>query len=463
MSLTLPVSRSNPNDGPVLRATLDRIVPIVLALAVTLTGILLVNPHSLLNFAWYFLLFLTFFFVFHRSLIPDYILGFVVNSSFISIYYIIQTAVFPESFGTSSPFGSYTDDSFFFALSADSIPNSLLLRDNYSLYSEPFSQLIRLTSIVRIDHPMDAIFFQSGTAAILVTFLKQFTLQHTANDRTANVAYILALICPFLMMNGGVLLIRDTFSAALFIYSLACLNKSHWPLALVAILLQVIIRPGTGIILAPLYFIIYFPSVRDFSSGRVSKLLIGLPIGLVVVAWIALSVLDLSRYQSYLSQLSFSGRDTMDALNADPNANGIQVAIQNQPFLLRFLLNGAYIFLYPFLSLKAAMPNGLFDARSMVLSIIAPVEGFWLNAWFFAAAFSRKPAANNQRQVAMALLVAMLVIGTYSMQTRHKTIIYPIYYYLVAIGFVRSSSTERRVGYAISGVLIGLQIVFLAR
>jgi hypothetical protein len=444
-------------------AVLHNIVPIAAATVMTLAGILIVNPHSLMNFSYYLFLFCTFIFVFHKDEMPSFLMAFTVNSALISVFYIVQTTVYPESFGTSSPLGSQTDDSFFFALTADSIPPALLLRENYSLYTSPYSDLIRFVSFLPIHHPMDVIFFQSGVAAILTTFLRRFTIQHTGDIRLANIAYFFALFCPFLLMNGGALLIRDTLGAALLIYSLACLNKKQWPLALAAIIIQVAIRPGTGLILLPVYYLVFLPGIRQFSAGRASKLILGLPIIMVVGLVLAASFLDLTAYQSYFENMSLSGRDYSNALQVDQTANKILLSFQEMPFLIRFFLNGAYIFLYPFLSVAAAFPGEHFDLRSVLLSLVAPAESFWLNAWFIAGLFTRVRVATQQRQIGLAVLATFLLIGTYSMQTRHKTIIYPLYYFIVAIGFAKSEAAERRIGYAVSTVLIVLQILAMIR
>ncbi len=463
---TLPSSTVAAAVGRPVRiseAIFHNIVPILAATVMTVGGIMIVHPASLMGFFYYLLLFSIFILVFHKNEMPSFLMAFTVNSALISAYYVIQTAVYPESFGTSSPLGSWTDDSFFFALVADSIPPALLLRDNYSLYTSPYSDFIRFVSLLPIHHPMDVIFFQSGVAGILTTFLRRFTIQHTGDARLGNIAYFFALFCPFLLMNGGALLIRDTLAAALLIYSLACLNKRQWPLALAAIIIQVVIRPGTGLILLPVYYLVYLPGIRQFSAGRASKLILGLPILTVAGLALAATFLDLTQYQSYFDNMSLSGRDYSDALQVDQSANRILLSFQQMPFVIRFVLNGAYIFLYPFLSVAAAFPGEYFDIRSVLLSLAAPIEAFWLNAWFVAGLITRARVATQQRQIGLAVIATFLLIGTYSMQTRHKTIIYPLYYFIVAIGFAKSEAMERRIGYAISAVLIILQLLVMIR
>lgn len=433
----------------------------IIALAVTLVGILLVNPHSMLNFFYYLSIFSLFIAIFHRAEIRAFVLAFCVNSALISIVYIIQTSVYPDSFGTSSPLGSWTDDSFFFALVADTTPPSLVLRDNYFLYTAVFSDIVRAITLFPIHHPMDVIFFQSGTAGILTTFLRLFVIKQTGDVRMANVAFVLALFCPFLLMNGGAFFLRDTLAAALFIYSLCCFNSRQWPLALAAFIIQVLIRPGTGLILLPIYYIVFIPNLREMGS-RAGALIVGLPVVTVVGLILAVSFLDISHYQQYLDTMSITGRDYLGGLQTEGQSNQILIAIQQQPFVIRFILNGAYIFLYPFLSWNA-FDTPLFDLRSIMLNLAIPLESFWLNAWFVAGAITRNRVSGQQRQISFAVIAAMLIIGTYSMQTRHKTIIYPLYYFVVALGFTRSEASERRIGYLVSGLFLAFQILALLR
>lgn len=438
----------------------------------TLVGVVIVNPGSIAFFAYYLLLWLAFILVFHREEAGAFCYAYLINSAFIAAFYLIQTNVYPDSYGTTSPLGSWTDDSYFFALAADSIPANLLIRDNYFLYSNPFTTLINSLTPMSIAHPMDAIFFQSGVAALLATFSRRFTIQLSGDARLGNTVYTFAVICPFLMMNGGVILLRDTFAAALLIYSMACLNARRFGLSAMAIAFQLAIRPGTGLILLPAYAVIYSSNI--LALLRRHPLL--LPIGTAAIVAALATALTLSWDRlldlapDFLESALFKaasvdllGRELFADLTADPGFNNALLAIQELPFAIRFVLNGAYIFLYPFLNPRVATAGQFFDIRALTLNLFLPIYAFWLNAWFIAGAITKARVARRQRAIVWAIVVALLLIGTYSLQTRHKTILYPLYYFIVAIGFRKASAGERRVGYACSAFFLLIQVVFALR
>lgn len=445
---------------------LERYAVACFAAAFTVLGILFVNPPSLAHFAYYLCLWGAFVFVFHREDIEDFTFAYLVNSAYIAAFFFVQTQMYPDSYGTTSPRGSWTDDSYFYALVADNIPANLLTRDYFYLYSHPFTDLIRSLTILSIDHPMDVIFFQSGVAATLVTFSRRFMLQLSSSTKLADTVYVFALVCPFLMMNGGVIFIRDTFAAALFVYSLCCLNSKRFLLALAAVVLQVALRPGTALILFPAYVIIYFGSIKAFLAKHPALASAGaLLLAIAAMGAIQLTP-DLSELVAGTSDgggIGFLGRDIINDLTADPEGNVAFLSIQELPFLIKLFLNGAYIFLYPFLSSKYAFAGDHYDVRAITMNLIVPVYSLWLNAWFIAGAFSKIRVAKHQTAIMVAIAVSFLLIGTYSLQSRHKTILYPLYYFVIAIGFTSATLRERHIGYWCSSALLLLQLSFALR
>ena len=433
----------------------------------TLISIVLVNPHSLALYVYYFGLWFVFIYTFHREVINDFRFAFILNSAWIGAYYLVQTNVFPESYGTTSPLGSQSDDSYFFSLVADSIPYKLEVRNEYNLYNHPFTSAIRHLTILTIDHPMDVIFFQSGVAATLATFSKRFMYQISSDKHLAQVVYAFALVCPFLMMNGGVVFLRDTFSAALLIYSLSCLNESRYFLALAAVAIQIAIRPGTGLILLPIYFVIYFEEIKTWINQHIIFTISGL-IVLSGAIWFLIQTAlanasELLMGTSEGGAVSLLGREIFDGLTTAADGNKILLAIQEQTFVIKLILNGAYIFLYPFLSPKFAFSGNSFDVRSVVLNFVFPIYSFWLNAWFTAGVLNRIKVTKRQTEVVISIVLFFLLIGTYSIQSRHKTIIYPLYYIVAAIGFMRASKLSLQIGYIFSFSLIAMQVFLIIR
>jgi hypothetical protein len=460
-----------PGDGKPVRAPWTTVKSVAVAASVfTLAGTLIVHPGSVAHLVYYFCLWVGFAWLLHREDAGAFAFAFLVNSAFIAAFYLVQTSVYPESFGTTSPLGAQTDDSYFFSMVADSIPGDLEVRDSYFLYDHPFSTFIRRITVLSIDHPMDVIFFQSGIAAMLVTFSRRFMSLLSPDPRLARAVYVLALVCPFLMMNGGVIFIRDTFTAALFVYSLCCLASRRWVLALAALLLQVFVRPGTALIILPAYAIIFAPELwafvwrhRRWVAAGLLVVTVSLVRFLQVTPDLVEAAIGWMGGTTEGGGLSFLGREVFEGLLANPGSNKVLLAIQEMPFLAKFVLNGVYLFLYPTLSVKEAFAGPNFDLRGVTLNLLVPIYAFWLNAWFIAGVLTRKRVTSRQVLVVVATVVSFLLIGTYSLQTRHKTTLYPLYYFVVAIGLVSPTPRARRIGYLCSAALLILQLATMSR
>lgn len=436
---------------------------IAAATAATVLATSTVHLYSVGMYFYYFVIWGALIYALHRSLLRDFTFAYVINSLAIAAFFVIQTYVYPESYGTTSPLGSWTDDSFFFAMAADSTPPSLELRTSYHLYSQPFSTMVRWLTLPPTSHPMDLIFFQSGTAALLATFTKRFMWQMSRDSKLANTAYLLAITCPFLMMNGGVIFIRDTMVAALLIYCLSCLFDRRFILAGAAVLLEVVLRPGTGFILLPAIALIYLAGGRLLSPRNLAVAGLCLPLAILVLARVSVFADLLPEYSASIAQVSVTGREVFNDLRADAGANAIFLALQDQPFVIRFVLNGGYMFAYPFLDPVDAFATPYFDVRTVMMSLLVPVYAFWLNAWFIAGAITRVKAMDRQHLVVWATVLTLLIVGTYSLQTRHKTIIYPLYFLIIAVGMVRAKRTDRQIGYAASFSLVALQLAIALR
>lgn len=444
------------------------VVGVVAAILTTL-GIVVVHPHALPHFAYYAAFWVVIIAVVERESLPDFSLAFVVNAVFTAAFFLIQTRIYPESYGTTSPLGSWTDDSYFFALVADDIPALLEVRDNYFLYSHPFTDFIRLVTVFRIDHPMDVMFFQSGIAAALATFSKRFMWRMSENPQLAATVFLLTMICPFLMMNGGVILLRDTATAALFVFSLYSLESGRHLTAVGALAMLVAVRAGTALIFLPAYGIIYSAEIWEFLKKHawwavgVGATLVGLGI------WAFLESEFLMEWAIYVMTgnaegggVGLLGREVYETILAY-GTNEVLLRIQEQPFAIKLVLNGAYIFLYPFLSLKEAFGTPHFDLRSFTMTLVTPLYAFWLNAWFIAGAVTRVQVTRKQRRIVLAAVASFLMIGTYSLQTRHKTTLYPLYYFVTSVGLVAAGPVARRIGYVASALLVLLQVALMFR
>lgn len=418
-----------------------------------------VNWQSTLGYFYYFIIWLIFIVLFDHVETKTFTFAFVVNGFLTVVYITIQCLSDPTSYGTTSPTGSWTDDSYFFALLADKVPTGLFTRENYFTYSEPFSNLIRFLTPFKIYHPLDVIYFQSGIAALLCTYVKKFTIQITEDKTIGYTAYLFCLVSPFLLMHGGAILIRDSAVAALFIFSLSCINSKRYFPAFIAISLQFFLRIGTGFILLPLYFIIFFNEIKIFfNQFKNYAYIIPLFLLTILLIYIYQSIIIENLNLILLSKgVSASGREIFDDLESG-NGNVIFLFIQNQSFVIKLILSSLYVFLYPFLNSTGSITDHGVDMRTILVNVVYPIYLFWLNAWFFSTFLDKNIKFDKKKLLIIAFIVGFFMIGIFSLQTRHKTIMLPLYYIFVAIGFSLSSKNSKLIGYTISGSWVLIQI-----
>jgi hypothetical protein len=423
----------------------------------------IVHPHAIFLLFYYLLAWNAFIYIFHREQFRDFIFAFLISSAFIGLFYLIQTANFPDAYGATSPLSrSWTDDTHFFSLAADDVPGGFPVRPGYYLYFQPFSTLIKIVTLPFTDHPMDVIFFQAGVTALISSFSKTFVRTLGGDEVVARTTFALTLLCPFIMMNGGVILLRDTFVAAMLIYGLACWNQHKYPHAIVAVALQFAIRPGTAIILVPTYALLFFAGSGKRSTKQIFALaalcigVVGLVLGTNIIDTMA------TMLSGNMKSISLGGRDNYNDL-AVGNMNQILLKLLDLPVILKFPLTGAYIFAYPFFApANASSPYG-FDLRAVTLNILYPLYALWVNGWLIAGVITKAKVLRYQKLIVLCLVATLILIGNYSLQTRHKTMLMPLIYVIAAVGMRKASPDERKIGFAVSFAMIAAEAVVAMR
>jgi hypothetical protein len=425
-----------------------------------LIGIILINPGSFLNFLYYFFFWFVIFYYINKRALDEFIFCYAVNSVLIIFFYFIQIYYYPDSFGTTSPLGSWTDDSYFFALVADSIPPELQVRDHFSEYTHPFTTIIKFISFLSITHPMDVIFFQSGVSALLASSSKRFMFQISGDKKMSDFLFFIIIFCPFLAMHGGVVLLRDTFVSALLMFSLCCINDRKYILAVSAIIISLFVRPGTILILLFLYAIIYSSEIKKFLISFKVKALAGILAPLICLFFFTLSsneiFFEFVILQIKASDISFIGREMYeDIYNKN---NSIFVSIQESNFIIKLIAGGLYFFSYPFFSYAEFFAFENFDLRTFLTSIIMPIYAIGLNAFFIAAILTKSSELKKINMLILAVLVVYILLGTYSLQTRHKIIVQSVFYTIVVFGLFKSKHHSKLIGFFISISIFALQL-----
>lgn len=447
------------NEGPKIRTLNLLAYTLVAFLSLSLCSY--ITPTAFLSYIYFLIFWVCILLIFHRRELIDFVKSYLICALATIIYFVVQINVYPDSYGTTHPLGSWTDDSFYFALAADALPPNLFVRDFYWLYDSFFAQILKFITPFKITHPVDTIFFVSGVWAILPVFTGRLALAWTGDASVANAAYYMSLFSPIYWMFGGSILVRDTFTAACFVYSILCVQEKRFLAALIISFLLLALRPASAFLAVVLCLILFW---RPFIYNR--KMWVGLftvIVGSFATIYLLQDVLinyifKMSSGTSEGGAISLMARELLSSTGQD-GGEEVLIYIQDFPFILRLILNGIYVFLFPFFSLDSFMFRDHFDLRMVLLAGAAPVIAVWLNAWFFNGCLVDSVNFPLRKSVIVAFGLGLLIIGTYSMIGRHVTVIMPLYYIICAYGLAKSGRRTMLVAYGLAVALFFVQVI----
>jgi hypothetical protein len=422
----------------------------------------LFHAHGVLGYCYYLLIWSAFMFVFDREQLGGFLYAYSINGLFTVAFVAIQIYNYPESYGTTSPFGSQSDDSYFFSLIADAIPAGMETRDGYYLYSSGFSDLIRILTPFRVTHPLDVVYFLSGVAGLLAVYTKQLANQLTGNKKVGRSAYVITVICPLFLMSGGAILLRDTLVGALFILSLCCINRRRYLTFIACNTIQLWLRPGTAFILIALYGVFYMRDIVSALTNNKHR-----PHAIAVAVLAAILVIGMFIYRHAVVELLEANTVVLHKFSREGMVNdyltgggrGTFVWIQLQPTPIRLVLASLYMLLTPFFTIQPT-GTGAFDFRIFLMGVIYPIFAFFIHAWALTAVVVKYRSSETARLLLTTFLAGCLLIGVYSLESRHKAVIQPIYYIIAAMGLRLAPPATRIVGYSVSAAWLVIQLAY---
>lgn len=425
-----------------------------------------VNAHSLIGYWYYFAVWLTFTALFDWREVKDFVTAYFITAVFTALYVMVQVHYYPESYGCTSPLGAQTDDSFFFSLVADSIPPGMDTRDGYYLYSYGFSSLVRGVTPFSVTHPLDVLFFLSGVAGMVCVYARQLTILLTSNRHAGRTAYVLALFCPMMLMNGGAVFVRDTMVAGLLLLSFCCLFRRRYLAFGMCVVMQFILRPGTAVMILAIYGFMFAENLGVLLRTKKNRLRVGLAVA--ILGGVGAGVLY-SQQEQLMRLFEDNGvvvtelrREGQSDILAAGFGKGAFTAIQQQVLPLRLLLSTAYMYLAPFFNPNGMVTSDAFDTRILLMNVVYPLWALPIHAWAVAALFPKDPWMRKAlRKWLLMILVACFFIGVFSLQIRHRVIIQPLFYALAAAGLHLGSKEGKVIGFCLAGLWIVFQLAYL--
>jgi len=414
------------------------------------------------------------------------IIGFINFSSLLSffIFFFLTVFVYRILFGkdvqrvaglfvfysgfSGPPGGIGTDDSKFYyeAIHGIAVSPELIIYSEGSIHS--FSKILRL--VVRIlpfenVHLLDLLFFNILGISFIPIFTYHLAYKLTQERKTSYLAYKFVVICPIIMTNG-LILIRDGWSAVLFVGAIYFLLVNRYFLMVGAVILLSYIRLASGLQLVMALLIFFYYRFRNY-HGYYAKKVIIVMISIAFVAILAVALLPIvTEYlqkKGLLIAGSFLFRQTfvegfMAEGLARSNKFSIFFLISSQPFYLRIPLGFLFFLGAPFLSIQNLSYAGIYIPRAFLGQIFFVLFPFYLKYLIQGTWYAWKRKEMSIKLTAFTLFFLLLALSQLSLQGRHKTMVMPLFYILAAYGFYHKTKISAQLGILAAVVVVGIQI-----
>lgn len=440
---------------------------LVFAFLITVLLIMLINITSLISFILFLLISVGIYRLLFNRDIKKVIGLFVFYSLIAIVLFLLQYATYPEYKGFSGPPGGIgTDDSKYFHEAVYSIPvNPFLVETRYNLH--PFSKILRI--IVKIlplkdIHLLDLLFFNILGVSFIPIFTSRVAYKLTEEKRVADLAYKFSMICPIIMVNG-LILVRDGWTAVLFIGAIYFFLSNRYILLASVSTILFYIRIASGIQLMIVLSLFFYYKLRSYKVGYAKKALVFLA-GIVV--FLSISIIFFPIVSEYATKTRITENIFFREYFVKGHiAKGVALrggtstfyTIYNQPVYLRIPLSFVYFLGSPFLSIKNLTFNGIYIPRVFLSQLFVVLFLFYFKYLMQAIVYiwKRKQLAINIVIIAFSLLLLML--SQMSLQLRHKTMIMPLFYILVAYGFYNKTKLGKVLGIGGAIFLIFVQLI----
>ena len=428
-----------------------------------------INIASLISFVLFLLISIGVYRLLFDKNIKKIVGLFLFYSLVAIILYLFQYAIVPpvipgyEGF-SGMPGGIGTDDSrYFYEAVYSRAATPYLIEAGYDL--QPFSKMLRIVVKVlsfKDIHLFDLLFFNVFGVAFIPVFTSKVAHVLTEEKRFADLAYKFAMICPIIMING-LILMRDGWTAVLFIGAIYFLLSKRYILLAATSAALFYLRIASGVQLMIALFLFSYYQLRHYRFGYVKRSLLFL---LYVVVILSVSIVlfpILSKYaevERITENILFREHYVEEFMTKSVELKGepsIAYTIYTKPTHLRIPLGFIFFLCEPFLSIKNLSFHGIYIPRAFLAQSFFILFLFYFKYLMQGVMYILKNKELAMRTVAVAFFILLLIVSQISIQLRHKTMLMPLFYILVAYGFYNKTKLGEILGIGGSLSLILVQ------
>ncbi|NDV60292.1 hypothetical protein [Bacteroides sp. 519] len=350
------------------------------------------------------------------------------------IIYLVQIYTLPNYLGLTGPEGGVgTDDVRYFAQLVDfRLPYTpTVIADK----TYPYVTFLKVLYPFSINSPLNILIPNLLGICFLPYLTYKFTQLLLNNEKISFLAQRLVLFCPFIIANG-IILMRDAWIVTFLLLSFCSFLNKNYIVLIFSLLLISYIRFGSIVFAGVGIFILS----RDIFYNKLkTKKQANLIYIITFIVFVSFFVLIMP-FLIEISAGKFEGlfRESYLRTLAQIDEDSTLVKLMLLPKIIGIPLLAAFFLFSPFLNFEI-YTSGIFNLRYFLSTTLCALYLIFCWRYIFAGlliSFNKK----NIQYVSLIILVYSLLLGTISLQFRHKTIMMPFLYILTAYGFYSCKS-----------------------
>lgn len=351
--------------------------------------------------------------------------------------------------GFSGPYaGIGTDDSRYFSAISRSdfyVPNAAL---GYSKWVHPFSEFLKVIYPFPIYHPLQIILHNLIGIVFLPILSVRLAEKINPNIETSNkkLIYIFILFCPFINSNS-LILMRESWISSLIILGILTRIEKRWVVNILTLLLMFFLRPFSLLV----YFAVLLPLELRRNKAAIVSFII-LIFTSIIIVWTKIQDILISFGIQEIFRSSFV-QEYLARLDSD----SIISKIASQPIPINLILLPVFFFFLPFIDLSLFY-NEQIIPRFYMEALLSPIYNIIPLTFLIGSLLSK--LSKNHKDLLFGFLLALAIISIVSIQTRHKSMIQPLFFILA---FIRPCHNKYNIYIVLALFILMNTLIIIAR
>ena len=362
------------------------------------------------------------------------------------ILYAIHSNIIPLSFGTTGPYpGLGMDDYNFY---------NTLISNNAARYN--YTAFLRFIYPFEIHTVLNIVILNLLGITFLPNYVMKLSESIGLSDKTAVLAEKLTIACPFITYYGCILL-RDMWIATLVVAGLYYYLQRDFKL-LICLLLIFYIRFGSLVFLVVGILILMrqnlYALFHSRTTGRIVVLMVfAVILTVFIVIFPVLQELSGGKLEDGLFRASFYTK--LESMDSD----AFILRLMNLQFPLSLISLTLFFLFLPFLNVNLFL-DGIFSNSRLFCSLLTPLMFFFLWRYIIQTTLQNLSLKYNRpiKNICYMAVVFAMCLGTVSLQSRHKTVLFPLLCILAAYGICNNNIKYKSLSIFMTVCIVMVQL-----